>query len=366
MAELVPQEAFRYIPTGNKVFTGSGKSIVRFIFYETDFTEFEKLEMEKFKEFLESKQLNISNEVRDEEILRALIGCKFEHEKTLTAIVNSLRWRQENMSSGLESLRTRVEVLLNSGCIYIHGRDHRYRPLIVLNAGRFDLERFKSQDYCDLLCFVLEYCVTHLMIPGKIENWIIITDLNRQGLTSLPLQELKGVIKTLQDNFRCRMIVNYVVNSPRSLKFIWTVVKGFVEEHTVNKIRILREGQPSEIKMHFALSQVEKKYGGTADDLTHQFWPPTLPPGPFESEDDEPGAHLLPRRDDHQEEVFYSVAETTYHSDRRTTDLSRNTVYVDAIDYNEPQTSINIVETPLLGKKPVKQEKKCCEKCLLI
>ncbi len=43
MSSLIPDEAYLYWPSGDKVFIGSGKSLVRFIFYETTFTDFENL-----------------------------------------------------------------------------------------------------------------------------------------------------------------------------------------------------------------------------------------------------------------------------------------------------------------------------------
>lgn len=42
---------------------------------------------------------------------------------------------------------------------------------------------------------------------------------------------------------------------------------------------------------HFNLSQVEKKYGGTAPDA-EEFWPPTMPEPPFNSAN-EPEGHFL-------------------------------------------------------------------------
>ena len=104
--------------------------------------------------------------------------------------------------------------------MYFHGRDHRFRPLLIINIQKLNFKEYSADSYCYLLCFLLEFAIQKLMIPGQIENWIVITDLNNQGLTNLPLAELKRIIKTLQDNFRCRMIVNYVVNAPTSLRFM--------------------------------------------------------------------------------------------------------------------------------------------------
>lgn len=380
MSDLIPKEAYNYFPSGEKLFISSGRSIVRYIFYNTEFTQYELTQLSEFKQYLESTKTSIPDEIRLEEVLRAIIGCKFNFKKSLEAINSAIRWKLLNMPQGIDSLYTKAEILLNSGSIYIHGRDHRYRPLIILNAGKLDLDKYTSEDYCNLLCFTLEYCIRELMVPGHIENWIIITDLNQQSLGSLPISELKTIIKTLQDNFRCRMIVNYIVNAPRSLRFIWTVIKGFIETHTVNKIRILREGKPAEMNQNFAPHQYEDKYGGTSPNLTTQFWPPTLPNGPFEAPGETPGAHLDLTRTlevplDHSEEIFYSFARSTidhskpFQSFRKETLESRNTVYTDVLSrhtvYSDavstvPESTINPSNEPLL---PPPKSKKCCKGC---
>jgi len=39
----------------------------------------------------------------------------------------------------------------------------------------------------DALTFFLEFVVSNLLLPGQIENWIFILDLNGMGLATLPL-----------------------------------------------------------------------------------------------------------------------------------------------------------------------------------
>lgn len=378
MSEYIPEEANRYWPKGDKVYIGSEKSIVRFIFYCTTFTEFELIILEDFKKFLRSQGVqSLPTFYCDEELLRTLLGCKFIFKKAQEAIQAAIGWRRNFMPNGYECLFNRVEGLLNSGTIYIHGRDHRYRPLIVLNAGKLDLNNYSTENYCLLLCYLLEFTVKNLMLPGHIENWIIITDLNNQSLHNLPMSDIKTIIKTLQDNFRCRMIVNYIVNAPRTLKFMWNIIKKFIEPHTVNKIRILRESNPVEMKNHFNSKQYEEKYGGAAPNAT-VFWPPILPTGPFETEKEEIGAHLevdklrVTETAGKNEEIFYSCAKSSldeFYSPRNETEIGRVTVYHDAVSTNDrtstaPYTMINACSSDY-EEAPNKQ-KKCCEKCNIL
>lgn len=120
---------------------------------------------------------------------------------------------------------------------------------------------------------------------------MVISDLAHFALRKLPLSDLKKLIKVLQDNYKCRMIVNYVVNAPSSVSWIWTMIKGLINEHTVKKIKIQKDSKPKGLFDLFAVGQIEEKYGGDLPNRT-QFWPLVLPDGPFHAEGEDPTAHL--------------------------------------------------------------------------
>ena len=101
MQSCIPQEALRYRPSGERVFIGSGKSIIRFIFYKIEFTDYENQKLVEFKKYLVSQ--NASPEVlqyNDEELLRTIIGCKFAFKKALDAIHSAMQWRSSNLPNG--------------------------------------------------------------------------------------------------------------------------------------------------------------------------------------------------------------------------------------------------------------------------
>ena len=283
--QSLPRSAFRYWPSGDYVKTGSDKSIVRFIFYKTEFTAFEKSSLSEFKSLIFSKDPNQSLPAfySDPELLRILLGCKFNIKKAYEGLQASMIWRSVHLSQSFSTLLPFCSHLLNSGCIYFHGRDHRFRPLLVLNISRFDFKTHSVDSYSSLLCFLLEFAIQKFMLPGQIENWIVITDLCNKGISELPKSDMKRIIKVLQENFRCRMTVNYVLNSPSSIYFLWQIAKQFVEEHTIRKIKIEKKSNPAEMLKHFNRGQLERKYGGTADDLT-QFWPPVFPEGSLDAD----------------------------------------------------------------------------------
>lgn len=182
-----PIDAYRYWPQGNHVYYGSQKNIVRLIFYKTAFTPIEEQELLQFKTQLPGLiDSTYFQNLPEPELLRVLLGCKFNYKKAAQALVITHEWRAKAMPDSYISLWPNIQRVLNTGAIYVHGRDHRFRPILIVNVLRFDLKQQTVEEYRDLLCFTLEYMATHMCLPGQIENWIVLVDLCKIGLTSIP------------------------------------------------------------------------------------------------------------------------------------------------------------------------------------
>lgn len=80
----------------------------------------------------------------------------------------------------------KINDLLHSGIIYIHGRDSFFRPIIILSPYKINIKN-DIDILLEGITFLLEFVLNFIMLPGQIENWIIIVDLNKMGLFNLPL-----------------------------------------------------------------------------------------------------------------------------------------------------------------------------------
>lgn len=134
----------------------------------------------------------------------------------------------------------------------------------------------------DLLTYFLEYVINNLLIPGQVENWVLIADMSGLNVTSVPysvcesiIQMFSEIFKFMQNNYRARLYKGYILNAPWTFSAVWTVVKQFIEETTAMKIVITSSSTDAKIKTHVSTEQLETKYGGEEDNLT-QFWPPKL------------------------------------------------------------------------------------------
>lgn len=115
-----------------------------------------------------------------------------------------------------------------------------------------------------------------MLYPGKVENWMCISDLGYRGLTDLPLNTLRKITKYLQDIFKCRVAYSSMINAPKSINFIYSCLKPFLDPVTIEKISLEKGSVPFKLLKFFNPYQVEQRYGGKAPDL-EVFWPPVFP-----------------------------------------------------------------------------------------
>lgn len=76
--------------------------------------------------------------------------------------------------------------------MYIHGRDHRYRPIIVLNPSLLDLKQLNLDDFISSVIFFLEVIVNNMFLPGQVENWVVLINFNFMGLFTFPIKVINS------------------------------------------------------------------------------------------------------------------------------------------------------------------------------
>lgn len=269
------------------------------------------------KAALRSQGVELPSDWDDNLLLRQVYGTNWKTRNAVAAVLKHLEWRKTAMPPDYKILFPTVLPLLHSGCLYIHGRDCRYRPCIIMQYPRFNFREHSIDEYLPLIGFFLDYVIDNMMLPGQIETWVSITDMGKMGLSDLPISQLRKVIEVLQNNYKCRLGRNFVVNAPTSVNVVWTIVKKFLDKDTVEKMSITGKSFDPALLQNFHPSQIEEKYGGQAPNLT-TFWPPIVPDSPFEAPGMQPG-ELLSQKSSYKEPVshtHYDAPMMQPHSER--------------------------------------------------
>jgi hypothetical protein len=106
-----------------------------------------------------------------------------------------------------------------------------------------------------------------MLIPGQIETWNIICDMKDISLYSAP-NELKNLINIIQQNYKNRLNIMFVINLGTFAGLIWNVIKGLMGENIQNKMKLINsKNNFTELYANINKNQLEVKFGGLAGNI---------------------------------------------------------------------------------------------------
>lgn len=218
-------------------------------------------------------------------VLRYLYSCSFDKQKTVDLLQSTLTFRTQH----LPVLESEVySELRNMGACYWHGRDRKMRPLLVVSLQRLQqLQREAGEEKVTrIVVFCLEFFLRHLCVAGAVESWCILCDLNGTSISSFPLPLLLKLMQLIQGAYRGRLYRFYILYAPRLFHFVAKPLVSSLPATTAKKIRVYTQLDDwhQERRAQFAAHQLEKKFGGTAVDITENWYPFRFYPGPFDPE----------------------------------------------------------------------------------
>jgi len=189
----------------------------------------------------------------------------------------------------------KIKEILSSGFIYVHGRDNRYRPNVWLNPDVYIklLKNYSTSDWINSLNYLFGYLVTHSLIPGQVENWNLIADISKTSVLQIPA-DLKIIFSNLGTNFKYRLNVLYIIKVPFLLRMLWNVISAMLEPGTKKKTKVYGEDYLGEISSITNITQIEKKYKGSAENVERKYFPPIFPSDQYLTEKDNREELLLP------------------------------------------------------------------------
>ena len=302
---LPPIEAYYYFPKGEEVMIYNHKKpekALRRIFLGVPYLDIEEKWIREFKsEIAAHPETNLPDYWCDAIHLRFVYATECNIKKSYERLEKYLQWHK-NMFPMYITPGDNICKLLNLGFLYVHGRDHQFRPIIICQPNVFmkHIKEYTGDELIRASAFLFQYTVNNLLIPGQIENWIYI--LNFEGCSPLNLPDaVKQLIKTLSENFLSRLYKCYVFGMSFLLNFLFKIICNFLEEITVQKITVLEKKTINKLFEIIRRDNVEKKFGGTAPDLVYDLpnsiFPPRMPSDYFLKEEEDPDEVLISKEE---------------------------------------------------------------------
>ena len=277
---LPTYEMYRFFPPQDEILLkhSNPEKNCRFIFNGQPKTDFEIEKLSKFKSY-ESKHgnLNYTQDWIESDTWRILQASEYNNEKTYKTIQENI----EFLNNIPNTINDKIITLLNSGFLYVYGRDHHFRPIIVCSIKTCtklaEQKLYTFEDINNSIIYLLKYILKFLFIPGQIENWIIFVDFKDVGLTEIA--EFKKILGTL-NKFRGRVYRNFIVNISGFLKIAVKAALKVFGSSSSKKLKILGSDELYKIQEIISPDNIQQKYGGTAPNIVpggNNLFPPIMP-----------------------------------------------------------------------------------------
>ena len=283
-SKAVPtEEMYRFIPPEEEIINidkSDPSKSYRYIFNGQPKTQFEKEKLSEYLEYESNKgKLNYPKNWLESDTMRLLQASEYDIKKTYTTINENIQW----LNSIPKTINDKIITLLNSGFMYVYGRDHHFRPVIIVpikNVKTAISKKFSFDDINEAIIYLMNYIIKYILIPGQIENWIVFVDFEDVGISDIG--EFKKILSTLSKQ-RGRVFKNYFVNIGGFIKMsVNAAVKMF--SSVSRKLVILSHNDLKKAQELISPENLEKKYGGLAPDIVpggNNLFPPIMPSSNF-------------------------------------------------------------------------------------
>ena len=268
----IPYLAEIYEPKEDEKINELLDKLTRRIFYLPleEYLPEEKQKLIEYYEYCLKQKYKIQNIVSGDKfyypnIFRQLQGSDFNIEKSFDEIRKEIIFKNEKLP--VETSQEFIDII-NSGCVYIHGRDNVYRPLIVFKPALFNSLNYPVEIWQKFGIFLMEFLVNKTLVRSRVENWNIIVDFSDLSMTNIPYV-LKDIFSAFKGIYRCRLYKLFLLNMNFVFSMVWNIVKMIMGPTLEAKACNVdtNDGTYDKLFQFINRSQVEKKYGGTADDL---------------------------------------------------------------------------------------------------
>ncbi|CAD8081295.1 unnamed protein product [Paramecium sonneborni] len=238
---------------------------------DVQYDQFEIQHIKLLEEEIQKKGIKLPENWTQTDTLKIIYNGKFKIKDCIERLIAHITWRA---NPNMHNLNKQMQEFLEAGFLYTFGRDYQFRPIIYLEAYRIDQKKYPKDFMIQTLSFFLGFVKKHMMMPGKVENWICVIDTKDIGVFGLP-SGLGDIIKTMALNFVGCLHKMYVLNPSTGVDLSWKAGAAFMDDESKSKNVFLTKKTLEKLKEAIPQDQLEKKYLGNVDNLT-QFWPPQV------------------------------------------------------------------------------------------
>jgi hypothetical protein len=192
---------------------------------------------------------------------RYLSGLKWDIKVATDQLKETLAWRREFKPW---TLRLKdIEPVAKHGFLYHYGFDKDHRPIIYIHMAKdkTDMSEENKMLKFKFFVYIMEKCIARM--PAGVTNILWIVDMKDSSLSLGVVKAMKDMFVKLGDYYTERLARCMMINVGWTLSMIWSFVKPFLAQETIDKYVIVKGGSKE-------LKQILDKYVDE-DQLVEEF-----------------------------------------------------------------------------------------------
>ena len=352
---LPPKEAYYYFPKGEELIEFNAKKpqkSYRKLYHDVPFLDLEKKYIADYKALINKHpEVKVPSYIDDALFLRFIYADECDMEVSFKRLVKYLELINKTFPMVMKP-QSKLKEILNKGFVYAHGRDCRFRPILVFRVKEFVKNQniYSVEEVVEAGLFLGQFILNHMMIPGKIERWNLIIYLKGATVFSLP-EHVKKLIPIMNEAFISRLNKNYIIGMTFILRVLYKVVCAFLHESTIRKIKILGGKKDQSLFEEIRRDNIEEDFGGTAPNVKfgeeNSLFPPRMPSDKFLLETERP-ENILISEEEYIQKYNNGEIDDDYASpyllEKLNKNKSNNTINTDTVEKKEiiePPESMN-------------------------
>jgi len=210
---------------------------------------------------------------QDTFLLRWLKTKDMDVEKTKAGLMETFKWRQDNKIDSILKDYTADAELVKLFPYEIIGHDKENCPILIHDVQRHNPKKIIDKYGKEQLVRFADYNIEKIAQACRdknVQQIFIIVDakkftfkqLTSPGATELALDEVKRLEQHYPDGLKQLV----VVNAPKVAKLAYKIVKPFVNENTLKRVKLFPKCNvkvKTFLSQYIELDQLPEKYGGT-------------------------------------------------------------------------------------------------------
>jgi hypothetical protein len=203
----------------------------------------------------------------DQVLLRFYYSSEFQLEQCMEKLEKYHQWFT---NPEIQKVTDNTRSIFRDGFVYCYSKAKDGRVFIIMDLSVIAAERYTPDNYYQSINYVLNKAVKEMFVPGSIETYYFVIDLNEQLLT-LPLTSFGNIVKEIANVYCMRLEKMFIVNCTTVAKWIYNRINSFISEDTASKISLFTKDELEEglLKDVIGGEQLERKYGGFHANIDH-------------------------------------------------------------------------------------------------